>query len=260
MEPNAFIAEVYRRMSARNPAATEVPGWDKAQHDPNVEEIVGQLAPLLPSDKDARILDIGIGGAWFLAACVRLGYRNLEGADFGINAKQAIKNWSPAIRYLHDIETTIPDLLKDRARQYDFIHMSHVIEHIPKYSVLHTTDALYNALRENGTLLLRTPNMEGPCALSCFYVTLSHEYGFSGSNLRSLMELSNFDDVTLHSFPLVRPSVKQRIGALLRNRYLGWHAMKHRLFGVNKGGQFGIELVISGRRLHRPALFDERFQ
>jgi 2-polyprenyl-3-methyl-5-hydroxy-6-metoxy-1,4-benzoquinol methylase len=37
--------------------------------------------------------------------------------------------------------------------------MSHVIEHIPKYSLLWVVDALYYALQPGGILMLRTPNM-----------------------------------------------------------------------------------------------------
>jgi hypothetical protein len=79
--------------------------------------------------------------------------------------------------------------------------MSHVIEHVPKYW----------ALRRGGSVLLRTPNMEGPCANSSMYVTLSHEYGFAGSNLISLLDICGFDDVRLLKFPQHAPSLKQRV-------------------------------------------------
>jgi hypothetical protein len=36
--------------------------------------------------------------------------------------------------------------------------------------------------------------------------------------------------------------------------------IRHRLFGVNSGGQFGPELVVTARRGNRAALFDERFR
>ncbi len=235
-----------------------MPNWSKIERDPDVDQLVAELSFLLPTDKDARILDIGFGRAWFLAACIRLGYRNLEGADFGASGRQGIRDWSPSVRAIHKIDSSISDFLSDRTETYDFIHMSHVIEHIPKYSLFHTVDSLYNSLRRNGTLLLRTPNMEGPCALSSYYVTMTHEYGFCGSNLRSLLELCNFDDVRLHSLPPARKSLKQRFGVLARNSYLKFHAWKHRLFGVNAGGKFGSELVITGRRLDRPPLLSEQ--
>jgi hypothetical protein len=133
-----------------------------------------------------------------------------------------------------------------------------VIEHIPKYSLLYIVDSLYAALKPGGMLLLRTPNMEGPCANSSYYVTLAHEYGFSGSNLSSLLSICNFDDIHLHEFqPHVR-SAKQLAGRILRWPLLRWNAVRHRLFGVNKGGIFGAELVATARRRDRPQLLDLR--
>jgi 2-polyprenyl-3-methyl-5-hydroxy-6-metoxy-1,4-benzoquinol methylase len=102
---------------------------------------------------------------------------------------------------LHKITTNIGDFLADQAEQYAFIHMSHVIEHISKYSLLWVVDGLFFALQHNGTLFLRTPNMEGPAANSAYYVTLAHEYGFAGSNLESLLAICGFDDVVFHLRP-----------------------------------------------------------
>jgi tetrahydromethanopterin S-methyltransferase subunit B len=117
---------------------------------------------------------------------------------------------------LHKITTNIGDFLADQAEQYAFIHMSHVIEHISKYSLLWVVDGLFFALQHNGTLFLRTPNMEGPAANSAYYVTLAHEYGFAGSNLESLLAICGFDDVVFHS-PPPPSSLKQKIGGILRS-------------------------------------------
>jgi 2-polyprenyl-3-methyl-5-hydroxy-6-metoxy-1,4-benzoquinol methylase len=181
MEPQAFVAEVYRRMSSIQ-LSPRRETWQEMELDPAVEEAVYQYRPLLPNATNAAILDLGFGRGWFLAACLKLGYTNISGADFGIAHKSHVKDWSPGITGLHEIETNIGDFLSEYPERFDFIHMSHVIEHIPKYSLLYVVDALYWALKPGGTLLLRTPNMEGPCAASSFYVTLGHEYGFAGSN------------------------------------------------------------------------------
>ena len=130
--------------------------------------------------------------------------------------------------------------------------MSHVIEHIPKYYLLDTMDAFFNALKKNGRLILRTPNMEAPCALSSLYVTLGHEYGFCGSNLKSLMHLGGFDNIQLHRLKLLQPTFKQKIGSAVRWFFLKYQMIKHHLFGVNNGGIFESELVISGDRQDFP--------
>jgi len=57
---------------------------------------------------------------------------------------------------LHEIRDNIGEFLSGQQEQYDFIHMSHVIEHVPKYSLLWVVDALYLALKRGGTLFLRT--------------------------------------------------------------------------------------------------------
>jgi hypothetical protein len=60
--------------------------------------------------------------------------------------------------------------------------------------------------------MLRTPNMEGPCADSSLYVTLAHEYGFSGGNLASLLDICGFDEIRFHLPSTPNPSLKQKAG------------------------------------------------
>jgi 2-polyprenyl-3-methyl-5-hydroxy-6-metoxy-1,4-benzoquinol methylase len=259
MESNAFVAEVYRRMSLRQAQSLPRETWEDMQRDTTVMQAQYEYASMLPGDKKAPILDIGFGRGWFLAACLNLGYTNLAGADFGIAHKSNVASWSPCIT-LHEIKTSIADFLGERAEAYAFIHLSHVIEHIPKHCLLHAVDALYWSLQRGGRLVVRTPNMEGPCANSSLYVTLAHEYGFSGSNLKSLLHICGFDDIHFHRFRTHDPTMKQRIGELARRPVLGCNRVLHRLFGVNQGGQFGPELVVSGRRGSSEPLFDSKFK
>jgi 2-polyprenyl-3-methyl-5-hydroxy-6-metoxy-1,4-benzoquinol methylase len=260
MDSHAFIAEVYRRMSQRHWAEKHCPTWTETEKDATVLKAMQEYAPYLPSDKAARILDIGFGSGWFLAACLKLDYRNLQGADFGIAHKSYVRDWAPDRITLHEIRENIGEFLSDKKEQYDFIHMSHVIEHIPKYSLLWLVDALYQALQRGGTLLLRTPNMEGPCANSSLYATLAHEYGFAGSNLISLLDICGFDDVRLVPFHAHGPSLRQRFGDFLRWPILQQSKLRHRLFGVNSGGQFGAELIAVARRGDWPPYFDRKYQ
>jgi 2-polyprenyl-3-methyl-5-hydroxy-6-metoxy-1,4-benzoquinol methylase len=204
-----------RSVSANGPrhvAAQPPISWGEMENQSQVLQAVHELQDLLPQNKDAAILDIGFGSGWFLAACLKLGYRELSGAEFGIVHKDYIRTWSERPIQLYEIEDNIGNFLADRAEQYEFIHLSHVIEHIPKYSLLWVVDALYRALKPGGVLMLRTPNMEGPCANSSLYVTLAHEYGFCGSNLESLLDICGFGDVRFHRPITYRPTLKQKAG------------------------------------------------
>ena len=260
MEPNAFVKEVYRRMSLRHAAAQPQTPWNEMENQPQVLQMAHELATLLPQKTDAAILDVGFGRGWFLAACLKLGYRNLSGAEFGIAHKQYIRSWSDPPIELHEIQEDIGSFLSGKEEKYDLIHLSHVIEHIPKYSLLWVVDAIYRALKPGGTVLLRTPNMEGPCAHSTFYVTLAHEYGFSGANLQSLLDICGFDDIRLHRMRLFRPTLKQRAGNLARAFFLEESKIRHRLFGVNHGGIFDSELVVTGKRGNSRPLFDPKYR
>lgn len=260
MEPNAFVAEVYRRMSLRHKSEQPHPSYAEVQHDPRVLIAKEEYSAVLPADKNISILDVGFGAGWFLAACVSLGYTNLSGADFGIANKSHVAGWTKEGITLYEVQSDIGTLLGSHPEKYDFIHMSHVIEHIPKYSLLWVVDALYQALKPGGTLLLRTPNMEGPTPNSSLFVTLAHEYGFAGSNLTSLLDICGFDDIRFHALPVPAGTSKQRIGALLRWPYLRANRVRHRLFGVNIGGQFGSELVVTARRGNSKPLFSTQYK
>jgi hypothetical protein len=102
--------------------------------------------------------------------------------------------------------------------------------------------------------------MEGPCSSSSLYVTLAHEYGFCGSNLHSLLYICGFDDVRFHRFAIYKPTLKQRLGAATRAPFLKFNEVRHRLFGVNRGGQFGSELVVSGKRGNTTPLLDPKYR
>jgi 2-polyprenyl-3-methyl-5-hydroxy-6-metoxy-1,4-benzoquinol methylase len=217
---------------------------------------MSEYRPVLPSNKDARILDIGCGNGWFAAACRELGYTNVCVADFDISRKSYICDWGVTF---YRIEKDIGAMLAQHQQEFDFIHMSHVIEHIPKYSLLWLGDAVYQALKKDGMVYLRTPNMEGPTPNSAFYVTLGHEYGFCGSNLALWLDVCGFDDVHFIHPPPPR-TLKQKLGALVRWPFLRMSKLKHRLFGANRGGQFGAELVVTAHRRDCQPFFSEQYR
>ncbi len=56
MEPNAFVAEVYRRMSVRHVAERPKPSFAEIQNNSRVLLAMAEYAPLLPADKTVRDL------------------------------------------------------------------------------------------------------------------------------------------------------------------------------------------------------------
>ena len=92
------------------------------------------------------------------------------------------------------------------------------------------------------------------------YVAISREYGFAGANLMSLLDLCGFDDIKLVEFGVIAPTWKQRLAQWMRWPLLKQNQIRHRLFGVNHGGKFGAELIVTAKRGDWPACFDRRYK
>src|SRR4029077_20978556 len=118
MEPNAFVAEVYRRMSLRHSSERPQPAFAEIQNDARVSLAVSEYCALLPSPKDAAILDIGFGGGWIFSGCVKLCYGHLAGADFGIANKERVRDWAKGAIQLHEFENDIGDYLSQWPEHY----------------------------------------------------------------------------------------------------------------------------------------------
>ena len=159
-----------------------------------------------------------------------------------------IKENLDEVQALHDIETSIKDLLQQGKffDQYDFIHMSHVIEHIPKYDLIATMDALNNSLRRQGQLFIRTPNLLGPVPFNSLYCTAGHEYGFVPSNLDQFFQISNFERIEIHNLEIPAKGFSQIIGRMLRNLYIMNEKIKFRAFEGVYPESVQPELIMSG--------------
>ena len=260
MEPNKFIAEVYRRKDKLNPAYDDPIDPGLFLNNKSVETAVKQYQKVLPQNRDKKILDIGCEMGTFSAACIHLGYENIHCTDFGAKYKfQKIFKEFPQIKGVYDIESTIGDFLGDRDDKFDFIHLSHVIEHIPKHSLLYLVDSVYRSLKRDGTFFVRTPNMLGPIPFHSLFVTLGHEYGFTENNLKSLLEICGFEKIQFYRFEQDY-SLKQKIGNIFRKLFYLKENLKYRSFLGTYPQEIGTELVVSGTRKDKPELFDIKFK
>ena len=87
MEPNKFIAEVYRRLDMVDSRFIDSIDPDSFLNNKFVKNSVKEYQKVLPQNKDKKILDIGFGMGKFSAACIHLGYENIHCADFGAKYK-----------------------------------------------------------------------------------------------------------------------------------------------------------------------------
>ncbi len=252
LNANEFLSELYSRLDAGNPL------YNKGQinlenfiENEIANHYIDQYSSILPHDKSIKILDIGVGEGWFASICYKLGYKHIELADYGCSSKfTQIKESLDEVNALHDVETSIKDLLQQEKfnDQYGFIHMSHVIEHIPKYDLIATMDSLNHALYKKGQLFIRTPNLLGPVPFNSLYCTAGHEYGFVPSNLNQFFQISNFEHIKIHDLEIPAKGFSQKIGRMVRKLYMMNEKIKYRAFEGVYPESVDPELIMSGHK------------
>ena len=81
---------------------------------------------------------------------------------------------------------------------FDVITMLHVIEHVPKASVIPLLAAARTALTPHGRLLIEVPNMGDPLnGLFYRYDDFTHEVGFTETSLRYVLGKAGFGQVAM---------------------------------------------------------------
>lgn len=87
---------------------------------------------ILPREKQAQILDIGCGFGQFLKGLRFLGYENIFGVDISQEATNACEKAGLNVDIINDIKS----FAENANRKFDFIMMSHILEHIEKMKSL----------------------------------------------------------------------------------------------------------------------------
>ena len=96
------------------------------------------MIPFLPKEKDAYILDIGCGQGSFIGDCLKNHNRtNVKGVDISKEVVTYCQNEGFPAEHINNLD----DFMMNETNKYDFIYMSHVLEHLKKEDIVST---LYN--------------------------------------------------------------------------------------------------------------------
>jgi 2-polyprenyl-3-methyl-5-hydroxy-6-metoxy-1,4-benzoquinol methylase len=139
----------------------------------------------LPSDKTARILDVGCGSGNLLRYLKNLGYQSLHGVDISPEQVALARQVASDV-----VQGNVFDYLDSASGQFDLIIGLDLVEHFDKDEVLRFLAACRQALRPGGRIILQTPNAESPWACSIRYGDFTHEVCFSPRLLARLLEMS----------------------------------------------------------------------
>ena len=87
LNANEFLKELYARLDSQNDYYQGQISVADFTDNAFAKMFIEQYKPFLPKDKNAKILDIGVGNGWFASLCVSLGYKHIELMDFGCSKR-----------------------------------------------------------------------------------------------------------------------------------------------------------------------------
>lgn len=170
----------------------------------------------LPSERTAAILDIGCGLGHFLKALRSVGYSTIAGVDISAEAVAHCRGEGLPVEQIGELET----FCGQSPRRYNFVMMSHVLEHIEKPRIIATlSDIRTQLLAADGTLCVMVPNAQSATGCYWAYEDFTHTTLFTTGSLRHVLIAAGFRSVTfldpdgLSETPLLTRLVKR---ALLR--------------------------------------------
>lgn len=152
------------------------------------------VIPFLPKEKDAFILDIGCGQGSFVGDCMRFNRINTKGIDLSKEVVAYCQNNGLPVEHIESLE----DFMENEKNKYDFIYMSHVLEHIKKEDIIST---LYNIrtklLNKNGKIFIIVPNAQSSTYSYWAYEDFTHNTLFTTGSLKYVLSASGFNNIEL---------------------------------------------------------------
>jgi SAM-dependent methyltransferase len=182
-----------------------------ARHTPLAPENISGLtsrAPYLnklilehfPSDRSARIIDLGCGHGAVVHFAQTAGYQNAMGVDRSPEQVKEAQRLGIAGVKEGDLLGTLESLSNESV---DLIVAFDVIEHFTKDELVLFVDEVNRVLRKGGKWIIHTPNGESPFAGRIRYGDFTHEQAFTRTSLAQLLNASGFSLVTCYEdFPI----------------------------------------------------------
>lgn len=159
----------------------------------SVEAFETDLSEYLPSNKEAKIVDVGCGWGQFLWWLKEKGYTNLLGIDLG---KEQEKQGSIIGVNIVCVEDST-EYLENCKLSFDLVVMNHIIEHLSAEQGIKLLKAALNALSPGGKIIVQTPNLCSIGANWQRYIEITHITGYTEKSLSQIIGLAGFENVKL---------------------------------------------------------------
>lgn len=136
-----------------------------------------------PDDRNTKILDIGIGRGEMLTCMKNWGYSNSFGIDISPSTVKFCKSLGLECTLVDD---TVEWLMENKDT-FALITLLDVLEHIKKENVVAFVQALRDALKPDGILIIQVPNSQSPDFQLHRYNDITHEVGYVEHSLSQVL-------------------------------------------------------------------------
>ncbi|MGA7837967.1 MAG: class I SAM-dependent methyltransferase [Ignavibacteriaceae bacterium] len=183
-----YFTRHYAEINGINPDSEEsIKNWFNKQLDNTDYKLLNNQN--LFNAKSILELGCGIGGLMYFL--IHNGHGNIKGLDISNEQLDICRKYVS-----HNVICdNASNYLKNCSVKYDLIILFDLIEHIKKEKILEFIKDMSDSLNENGTIILRTPNMGSLFALKSRYIDFTHEIGFTRESLSQVFNESGFSDV-----------------------------------------------------------------
>lgn len=169
-----------------------------------------------PANKDARVLDIGIGRGEMLSCYENWGYKNYLGVDISPSTVKFCKSIGLNCEVVQDSG----QYLKDNQNTFELITLIDVLEHIPREFVVSFLKDIKNALKDDGIFIIQVPNLQAPDGQLHMYNDVTHMMGYIEHSLQQVLITAGFTKFHFQGFEeIISTSWKAPIQRFLRSAY-----------------------------------------
>lgn len=156
-----------------------------------------EILPLLPADRQVRILDVGCGFGHLLRYLVTNGYENSGGVELDPRLFDECYSYIGSRAAFIKNKSAL-DFLEQNASSFDVIIATDVIEHFTLEEALDFSTAIRKSLNSGGRAIVRTPNMANIFGGYSRYMDTTHQVGFTEQSLAQMLLQAGFTDPCLH--------------------------------------------------------------
>lgn len=159
----------------------ELPKPDDCRLPKYLELVIG-------NNKNIKILDIGCGYGNNMFALLNLGFANVVGIDISDEAINYCK--------MNNLNVQKMNVTEYHGEKFDFIIMSHVLEHLPKDKIIETLKLIKNRmLNVGGQLCVMVPNAQSNVNCYWAYEDFTHNLLFTGGSLLFVLREAGFKNI-----------------------------------------------------------------